>query len=78
MDDAVELGMFDKDLLECFLVGDIDLVEGWSLPAEEFDAIKGDFGGIVQAVNNHHFISMLEEGKGSERANVAGSSVNWH
>ena len=75
MDHAVNFGMRSKDIVQCLFICDIDFVEVWSLAAEKLDAIEGDFGGIVQTVDNHDLVAMLEEGKRSEGPNIAGTSV---
>ena len=67
--------MCGKDLVETFLVGDIHLVKVWSLSAEEFDAVEGDFGGVVEAIDNYDFVAMFEERESSERPDIAGTSV---
>lgn len=68
--------MCGKDLVETFLVGDIHLVKVWSLSAEEFDAIEGDSGGVVEAIDNYDFVAMFEERESSERPDIAGTSMD--
>lgn len=74
MDNTINVGMGSKDLVQCLLICDVDLVEVWSLAAEELDAVEGDFGGIVQAVDDHNLVAMLEEGERGEGAYVTGST----
>lgn len=64
-----------EDLLECWLVGDIDLVEDGPLAAQELDAVQADLGRIVQAVDNNHIVAMLEKSEGRERSDVACATV---
>lgn len=52
-----------EDLLEARLVGDIDLVEGGPLAAQQLDAVQADLGGVVQAVDDNHIVAVLEECK---------------
>jgi hypothetical protein len=58
--------MRSKDLVQCFLICDVDLVEVGSLAAEELDAVEGDFRGIVQAVDDYDLITILEESERGE------------
>ena len=74
MNDAVNLGVFGKDIGQTTLVGQVDLVEERAASAEELDAIEGDLGGIVETVDNDDIVAVLEEGEGGERANVAGAT----
>lgn len=75
MDDAVDFGIFYKDLLQPLLICDIDLVEIWSLSAQEFNAIERDYRRVVQTIDNDDFITMLEESERSEGTNVAGAPM---
>ena len=75
MDHTVNLGMCGKDLIEAFFIGDVDLVEVWSRSTEQLYAIEGNFGRIVETVNDHDLIAMLEEGQRGERSDVTGASV---
>lgn len=71
MDDTVNLWVLGEDLLQARLVGDVAFVEVGSLAAEQLDAIEGDLGGVVEAVNNDNIVAMLEQGQGSEGTDVA-------
>lgn len=64
-----------EDLLKCWLVGDIDLVENGPLAAQQLDAVQADLGRIVQAVYNNHIVPMLEKCQGRERSDVACATV---
>jgi hypothetical protein len=66
VDNAVNVGMRRKDLVQCLFVCDVDLVEVWSLAAEQLDSVKGDFRGIVEAVDDHNFVAMFEKGESGE------------
>jgi hypothetical protein len=74
VDDTVNLGVGGKDLVEGRLVGDVDLVEGWSLSAEQLNSIQHNLGGVVQAVYDDDLVPMLEEGQGGEGSNVSGTT----
>lgn len=76
MNHAVDLGVLLEDLVEGGLVGDVDLVEVGSLAAEEFDAVNRDLGGVVEAVDDDHIVSVLEKGQGGEGADVARATVS--
>lgn len=55
-----------KDLVQCLFICDVNLVEVWSLAAEQLDALEGDFRGIVEAVDNHNFAAMFKKGESGE------------
>ena len=76
VDYTVDVWVCGKDLVETFLIGDIHLVKVWSLSAEEFDAIEGDSGGVVEAIDNYDFVAMFEERESSERPDIAGTSMD--
>lgn len=71
VDHAVDVGVGCEDLIQTFLVGDIDLVELGSFLAQQLDAVDGDLGGIVETVDDDDLVAMVEQGEGGERANVA-------
>lgn len=75
MDNTIDIGMRLEDFLEGRLVGDIDLVEGGPLAAQQLDAVQADLGRIVQAVDDDHIVAVLEECEGRERSNVACATV---
>lgn len=75
MDDAVDLGVLLEDLVEAGLVGDVYLVELWPLAADELNAVEGHLGRVVEVIDNHHLIAILEKGKRSERADVASATA---
>lgn len=75
MNDAVDCGILRKDLVQLILVGDVGLVELWTLARDELDAVKGDLGGVVEAVYDDDFVAMLEEGQRCEGPNVASATA---
>lgn len=74
MNDAVNLGVSRKDLVELLLVGDVGLVELGSLAANELNAVEGDLGRVVETVYNDNLVAILQECKRCEGANVAGAT----
>jgi hypothetical protein len=66
VDNTINVGMRSEDVVQCHFICDVDLVEVWSLAAEEFDAVEGDLGGIVQIIDYHDFIAMFKEGQRGE------------
>lgn len=75
VDDIVDVGVFVKDCIQRLLVGDVKLFVLGSLATDELDAVKDFVGGVVEIVDDDHFVVMFEEGESSERANVAGATV---
>lgn len=75
MDDAIDLGVLIENLVQGGLVRDVHLVELWSLAADELDAVESHLGRVVEVIDNHHLVAVLEEGKGGERANVASATA---
>ena len=61
MDDTVDIWVCPEDLVQSFLICNIDFVELWSLAAEQLNAVEGHFRRIVEGVNNHDFVAMLEK-----------------
>lgn len=66
MDDTIDLGVLFKDLVQGGLVRDVHLVELWSLAADELNAVEGHLGRVVEVIDNHHLVAVLEKGKGGE------------
>lgn len=75
MNDTVDVWMVIKDLVDGSLIAHIDIVEVGPLAAYQFDAVERFFGRIVEIVEDNDFVVCLEQGKGSERANVAGATT---
>ncbi len=74
MDNTVDIWMSRENFVQCGLVRHIHFVEFGSLAAEDLNAIEGNLGGIVKAVDNHHLVAMFEEGEGRERPDVSSAS----
>lgn len=66
MDDAVNIGMVLKQLVEGTIVGDIELVERRPLAANQLDPIDGLLGRIVQVVGDDDLVPSFQQGQGGE------------
>lgn len=75
VDDTVNVRVLLEDLVESVLVGDIGLVEFGPLAADELDAIQSDLGGVVEVIDNHDLVAVLQEGQRGERSDVAGATA---
>lgn len=75
MDDAVDIWVLLKGLVQIGLIGDIDFDKVWAFATDQLDAIDGLIRGIVQIVCDNDFVSGLEEGQSGEGANVTGSAA---
>lgn len=75
MDDAVNIRMVLKNLVEGAIVGDIELVKLRSLAANQLNPIDGLFRRIVQVVGNDDLVPGFQQGEGGERSNVSGASA---
>lgn len=75
MDDTVNGRILLEDLVESVLVGDVCLVKLGPLAADELDTVEGDLRGVVEVINNHDLVAVLEKGKRGEGANVAGTTA---
>ncbi len=56
VDDTVNVWVLLEHLIETSLIGYIDLIQIWTLSADEFDAIDRLFGGVVKIVHYHNFV----------------------
>ena len=74
MNDGVDGGVLGEDLVEGSLVGDVNLVKVGTAAAEELDAVESDLGRVVEAVYDDNIVTMLEQGEGGERTDVAGTT----
>lgn len=75
MDNTVDVRVSFEHLVEGRFVSDIELCELGLLARDQLDAVKGFGGGIVQVIGDDHLVPGLEQGEGSEGANVAGSTM---
>jgi hypothetical protein len=75
VDDAVNVGVRSKHLVEAGRVGDVDLEEVGSLARDQFNAVDDLWGRVEQIVGNDNLVVSLQESKGREGANIARSSV---
>jgi hypothetical protein len=76
VDDAVNGRVLGKDIIQRRLVGNVQLVEVGTAAANQLNAVEGDLGGVVEAVDNNDIIAVLEQSKGREGTNVAGSAAS--
>jgi len=44
VDNTVNIWVFSEDLLQSWLVGDVDLIEDGSLSTQQLNAVQTDFG----------------------------------
>lgn len=75
VNDTVNGGVLLEDLVESLLILDVGLVELGSLAADELDAVESNLRGVVEVIDNHHFVSVLEQRQRSEGANVTGATA---
>lgn len=75
MDHAVNGGVLLEDLVEGRFVCNVCFVELGPLARDELDAVEGDLGRVVEVVDNHDIVAVLEERKGGEGANVASATA---
>lgn len=71
MDNTVNVGVGLEHLVEAILHGDIELVELGLLATDKLNAVESLTWRIVEVVSNDDLVTSLEEGEGSEGANVA-------
>ncbi|POR37440.1 Putative quinone oxidoreductase [Tolypocladium paradoxum] len=71
VDDAVNGRVLGKHVVEGLVVRHVDLVKVGPAAAEQLDAVDGDLGRVVEAVDNDDIVAVLEESQGGEGADVA-------
>lgn len=74
MDNTVNIRVLLEHLVQLLLIGDIAGVKLGSLAADELDAVEDFVRGVVEVVDDDDLVVGLEEGEGSEGANVAGAT----
>lgn len=77
MDDAIYGRVRGEDAVELVLLGHVGLVEGRPLPADQFDAVEGDLGRIVEAVDNDDVVAILEEGQHGEGSDITRATIEF-
>lgn len=75
MNDAVNVGVGSKHLVESSRVGDVGLDELGLLAADQFNAVDDFSGRVVQVVSNNNLVASLEEGESREGADIARSTA---
>jgi hypothetical protein len=74
MNDAVDVWVFLEDLVECLLVCDVDIIVARLFAADALYPVQGFCCGIVEVVYNDDLVISFEQGKSSERADVASAT----
>lgn len=77
VDDAVDGGVLGKHLVQGLLVGDVNLVEVGSAAGQQLDAVEGDLGGVVEAVDNDDIVAGVQQGQSRKGADVARSTAKY-
>ena len=60
MDDTVNVWMCLEDLVEVFLLPDINIKETWSFAADELNPIDCLFRSVEEIVHDHNFVVCLK------------------
>jgi len=74
VNNIVDIRVLLKHLIQLLLIGDVQRVVLGPLAADELDAVEDLLGGVVEVVDDDDLVVGLEEGKGGERADVAGAT----
>ena len=74
MNDIVNLWVLLENLVQLGLLGNVGVVDLWLLAANELNAVCDLFERVVVVVYDDDIVSGLEEGEGSERTNVSGTT----
>ena len=74
MDNIVNIRVLLEHLIQLLLIGDVQRVVLGPLAADELDTVHDFWGGVVEVVDDDDLVVGFEEGKGCERANVAGTT----
>lgn len=74
MNNTVDIWMFGEDIVESFLVRNIEVDKLWPLTRNEFNAIDHFLRRILEIVCNDDLISSFKQCKSGERADIAGAS----
>jgi hypothetical protein len=70
VDNAVNLGMLRKDVVQSLLVRNIGLVEDGALPADQLNAVERNLGRIVEVIDYNDIVIVLQQGQRGERADI--------
>jgi len=76
VNDAVNVGVSLEDLIKALLVGDIELDKLGLLAADSLNAVQGLSRRVVKVIGNNHLVTRLQQGKGGEGANIAGTTTS--
>lgn len=75
VNNAVDLRVLGKDIVEAGLVSHIDLVEGRALAADKLNAVYGGLGRVDETIDDDDIVTVFEKGEGGEGPNVAGTTA---
>lgn len=75
MNHTVNGRVLGEDLIDGLLICDVDLVEGGAATAEELNSVQRNLRGVVEVVDNHNIVAVLEESEGGEATNVASATA---
>jgi len=75
VDDAVDIRMSCKHLVESGFIGNVKFAEIRPLSTDEFDAIDGLLRGVVEVVRYHDFVVGLKQRKRCERTDVPSAAA---
>jgi hypothetical protein len=72
---TVDFWVFGEHGIEGSLIGNVNVVVGWTSACDEFNAIDAFLGRVVTVVDYHDSVSSTQELDACEGANVAGTSA---
>ena len=75
MDNAVNLWVVLKHLINRLLICNVQMLELGALPTDQLYAIIDLGRGVVQVVGHHNVVAGFKQRKGCERTNVTGSTA---
>lgn len=75
MNNIVDIRVLLKHLIQLLLIGDIQRVVLGPLATDELNAVQDLIGGVVEVIDDDDLVVGLEQGERSERADVAGTTM---
>lgn len=73
---GVNLGVFLENLIQAFLVGDIDIIELGLRPADELDTVEDLLTRVIQVVHDDNIVPSvykLQRGEGTDISSSSGT-----
>lgn len=73
---SVNLGVFLENLIQAFLIGDIDIIELGLRPADELDTVEDLLTRVIQVVHDDNIIPSaykLQRGEGTDISSSSGT-----